>query len=122
MSERILHALPDPDPEEEPLLRELVGEQLRRARVEQGRTLREVAETAQVSLPYLSEIERGRKEPSSEMLVAVYRALGLRLVDLVGFLHTELAQQPVVTSRPVPAAPVTPSTSGTTPKAVLLAA
>ncbi|GAB3440082.1 hypothetical protein GCM10027570_05200 [Streptomonospora sediminis] len=79
----------------EPLMRDLVGGVLRRARLEQGRTLQDVADEAGVSLPYLSEIERGRKEPSSEVLAAVYRALGLQLLDLVGGLHTELAPAPV---------------------------
>ncbi len=76
----------------EPLLRRLVGSILRRRREEQGRTLRDVAESARVSVAYLSEVERGRKEVSSEVLVAVCRALGLRLVDLVGAAHAELAQ------------------------------
>ncbi|MBB4934643.1 transcriptional regulator with XRE-family HTH domain [Lipingzhangella halophila] len=119
MSERALHAVPDPEPADEPLMRELIGHQLRRARIEQGRTLREVAETAQVSLPYLSEIERGRKEPSSEMLVAVYRALGLRLVDLVGAVHTELGTETAVAPRT--AAPTRPA-PGSAPRAMLLAA
>ncbi|WP_017541289.1 MULTISPECIES: helix-turn-helix domain-containing protein [Nocardiopsis] len=83
-------------PEDEPLMRDLVGAMLRRTRLEQGRTLREVAEASQVSLPYLSEIERGRKEPSSEVLAAIRQALGLRLVDLVGTMHMELASSPVV--------------------------
>ncbi|MGY4644369.1 helix-turn-helix domain-containing protein [Cellulomonas sp. URHB0016] len=76
----------------EPLMRRLVGGILRRRREEQGRTLRDVAESALVSVAYLSEVERGRKEASSEVLVAVCRALGMRLVDLVGAAHTELAQ------------------------------
>ncbi|WP_405675949.1 helix-turn-helix domain-containing protein [Streptomyces sp. NBC_01511] len=76
---------------DEPLMRDLVGAALRRARLRQGRTLRDVADRAQVSLPYLSEIERGRKEPSSEVLAAVCRALGLHLVDLVGALHSDLS-------------------------------
>ncbi|WP_285729416.1 helix-turn-helix transcriptional regulator [Nocardiopsis sp. ATB16-24] len=71
----------------EPLLRELIGELLRRTRTEQNRTLREVAQEARVSLPYLSEIERGRKEASSEVLAAVYRSLGLNLTDVLGELH-----------------------------------
>ncbi len=50
------------------LLREVIGDVLRRARTEQGRTLREVSDTARVSLGYLSEVERGRKEASSELL------------------------------------------------------
>ncbi|GAA4903597.1 helix-turn-helix domain-containing protein [Streptomonospora salina] len=87
----------------EPLMRDLIGGVLRRARLEQGRTLQDVADDAQVSLQYLSEIERGRKEPSSEVLAAVYRALGLHLVDLVGGLHTELAPAPIAggAARPI---------------------
>ena len=75
---------PRPD---DPLMRDLIGELLRRARTEQRRTLREVAEDAQVSLPYLSEIERGRKEASSEVLAAVYRSLGLSLTDVLAELY-----------------------------------
>lgn len=67
----------------EPLLRLLVGATFRRRREEQRRTLADVAADARVSIAYLSEIERGRKEPSSEVLVAVCRALGMRLADLL---------------------------------------
>jgi transcriptional regulator with XRE-family HTH domain len=63
-------------------LREAVGEALRRRRQRQGRTLREVAEAAGVSLTYLSEVERGRKEASSEVLEAVCAALHLGLAEL----------------------------------------
>jgi transcriptional regulator with XRE-family HTH domain len=63
-------------------LREAVGEALRRRRQGQGRTLREVAEAAGVSLTYLSEVERGRKEASSEVLEAVCAALHLGLAEL----------------------------------------
>jgi transcriptional regulator with XRE-family HTH domain len=63
-------------------LREAVGEALRRRRLAQGRTLREVAAAAGVSLTYLSEIERGRKEASSEVLEAVCAALRLGLAEL----------------------------------------
>ncbi|PDP85933.1 transcriptional regulator [Glycomyces fuscus] len=72
---------------EDPLMRDLIGDLLRRTRTGQGRTLRDVAEDAQVSLPYLSEIERGRKEASSEVLAAVYRSLGLSLSDVLGELY-----------------------------------
>lgn len=65
------------------LLRRVIGGVLRRVRLRQGRTLREVAEAAGVSVPYLSEVERGRKEASSEVLAAICRALGLRLSDLL---------------------------------------
>lgn len=61
------------------LVREVVGDVLRGARMSQGRTLREVSDSARVSLGYLSEIERGRKEPSSELLSAICTALQLPL-------------------------------------------
>ena len=71
-----------PAPEPEPLWREAVGRELREERQDAGRTLADVAGTAGVSTQYLSEVERGLKEPSSEVLGAVHGALGLRLVDL----------------------------------------
>jgi transcriptional regulator with XRE-family HTH domain len=61
------------------LLREVIGDVLRRARIEQGRTLREVSDDARVSLGYLSEVERGRKEASSELLGAICGALEVPL-------------------------------------------
>src|SRR6202012_1624030 len=57
------------------LLREVLGDVLRRARTKQGRTLRQVSDSARVSLGYLSEVERGRKEASSELLSAICDAL-----------------------------------------------
>ncbi|MGW0502467.1 helix-turn-helix domain-containing protein [Micromonospora sp. NPDC003241] len=72
------------------LLRRVIGAVLRRQRQRQHRTLREVAEAAGVSVPYLSEVERGRKEASSEVLGAVSRALGLPLSDLLGEVRDEL--------------------------------
>jgi transcriptional regulator with XRE-family HTH domain len=65
------------------LLREAIGGTIRRARTERGRTLRDVSREARVSLGYLSEIERGRKEPSSELLAAVCAALDLPLPELL---------------------------------------
>ncbi len=74
---------PRPGPvESPPLWREAIGRELRDERAAQRRTLADVAEDAGVSTQYLSEIERGRKEPSSEVIEAVGGALGLRLVDL----------------------------------------
>jgi transcriptional regulator with XRE-family HTH domain len=70
------------DTEAEPLWREAVGRELREERHRQERTLADVAQESGVSIQYLSEIERGRKEPSSEILGAVSGALGLHLVDL----------------------------------------
>lgn len=72
-------------------MREVIGRILRRVRLGQGRTLQEVAETAGVSTGHLSEVERGRKEPSSEVLAAICRALGLELSDLLGAALRELA-------------------------------
>ncbi len=66
----------------EPLWREAVGRELREERVVQQRTLADVAGDAGISVQYLSEVERGLKEPSSEILGAVHGALGLRLVEL----------------------------------------
>jgi transcriptional regulator with XRE-family HTH domain len=65
------------------LLREAIGDRLRRARTAQHRTLREVSRAARVSLGYLSEVERGRKEASSELLAAICGALELPLADLL---------------------------------------
>jgi transcriptional regulator with XRE-family HTH domain len=72
------------------LLRHLVGDSLRRARLGQGRTLRDVADAARVSVQYLSEIERGRKEASSEVLAAVCTALGWQVLDLLDDVRAEL--------------------------------
>ena len=80
--------------EPEPLWREAVGHELRTERHRQERTLGDVAEQAGVSTQYLSEIERGRKEPSSEILGAVSGALDLRLVDLTARLTRTLAARP----------------------------
>ncbi|MEU4656894.1 helix-turn-helix transcriptional regulator [Streptomyces sp. NPDC023723] len=91
-------ARPAPAPRE-PLWRDLVGDVLRRERLAQERTLKEVAEAARISMPYLSEVERGRKEASSEVLAAAARALGLGLGDLLARAHGELTR--VTTRRPV---------------------
>jgi len=94
MGELIPFPVPDHEaaPEREPLWREAVGHELREERQDAGRTLADVAEEAGVSTQYLSEIERGRKEPSSEVLQAVAGALGLRLVDLTGRVARRLTE------------------------------
>jgi transcriptional regulator with XRE-family HTH domain len=66
-----------------PLLRRVLGDGLRRTRLEQGRTLADVAAAARVSMQYLSELERGRKEASSEILAALCEALDVDLADLL---------------------------------------
>ena len=74
----------------EPLWRHVLGRRLRTLRERQGRTLTEVAERAGISPQYLSEIERGLKEPSSEMIAAIAGSLGTTLVDLTGAVTREL--------------------------------
>lgn len=89
----------------QPLWRDLVGGVLRRERRAQERTLKDVAEAARISMPYLSEIERGRKEASSEVLASAADALGLGLGDLLSRAHGELSRlsQPPQVSRLSPA-------------------
>jgi len=73
----------DADLRPKPLLRTMLGDVLRRTRLEQGRTLTDVARAARVSMPYLSEVERGLKEASSEVLAAICDALRIDLADLL---------------------------------------
>lgn len=77
-------------PRPRPLLRTTLGEVLRRTRLGQGRTLADVAGAATVSMPYLSEVERGRKEASSEVLAAICAALGVELSDVLAEVGREL--------------------------------
>jgi transcriptional regulator with XRE-family HTH domain len=65
------------------LLRDALGETLRDARTRQNRTLRDVSTAANVSLGYLSEVERGRKEASSELLASICEALDVELSDVL---------------------------------------
>src|SRR5579884_4241576 len=76
----------------EPLWRHVAGDVLRRERLAQERTLQDVADAARISMPYLSEIERGRKEASSEVLAAAARALGLSLAGLLARAQDDLAR------------------------------
>jgi transcriptional regulator with XRE-family HTH domain len=83
------------------LLRQLLGDVLRRLRIRQGRTLREVSASARVSLGYLSEVERGRKEASSELLAAICAALDTPLSQVFrevsdNFALAELQNEPVL--------------------------
>ena len=74
------------------LLRDAVGKELRAARVAQSRTLRDVAREARVSLGYLSEVERGQKEASSELLASICTALNIQLSSLLGSVTTQIAK------------------------------
>ena len=86
------------------LVREAVGQTLRAARTAQGRTLRDVARDARVSLGYLSEVERGQKEASSELLNAICTALGLSLSGVFAQVASELKSREGVTLTVVDAA------------------
>src|SRR6266702_5602741 len=78
---------------QEPLWREVLGQRLRVLRREHQETLAETAGRAGISPQYLSEIERGRKEPSSEMIAALAGALGTTLIDLTEQVATDLRRQ-----------------------------
>jgi transcriptional regulator with XRE-family HTH domain len=73
------------------LLRRLLGDVLRRQRQRQGRTLREVSAAARVSLGYLSEVERGQKEASSELLASICGALDVPMSTVMREVSDELA-------------------------------
>src|ERR1700729_3501578 len=111
------------------LLRHLLGDALRRLRLRQGRTLREVSAAARVSLGYLSEVERGQKEASSELLGSICSALGTPLSQVLrevsdNFALAELQNEPVLTGarepQPAsgpPAGPARPAVSESGPAA-----
>jgi transcriptional regulator with XRE-family HTH domain len=109
------------------LLRQMLGDALRRLRLRQGRTLREVSAAARVSLGYLSEVERGQKEASSELLASICGALGAPLSQVLrevsdSFALAELQNEPAygvpiepalpVTARPAPATSEEPVPAG----------
>jgi transcriptional regulator with XRE-family HTH domain len=101
-----------------PLVREVIGEVLRLARTSQGRTLREVSDTARVSLGYLSEVERGRKEASSELLNAICDALDVPLSTVL----TDAGERMAVEergARSVPAGEVRATTIDASTKVVI---
>ncbi|RNL86190.1 helix-turn-helix domain-containing protein [Halostreptopolyspora alba] len=89
------------------LLRHLLGDVLRQLRQRQGRTLREVSAEARVSLGYLSEVERGQKEASSELLSSICTALGVQLSEVLRDVADQLAlvelQEAALLSDGVPA-------------------
>jgi transcriptional regulator with XRE-family HTH domain len=83
---------PEP-PLQEPLWREVLGQRLRTLRLDHRETLAETAARAGISPQYLSEIERGRKEPSSEMIAAMAGALGTTLTVLTEQVAGDLRRQ-----------------------------
>ena len=112
------------------VLRTLLGEALRTTRLSQDRTLREVSSSARVSLGYLSEVERGQKEASSELLASICRALGVRLSDVLRDVSESLSvlepePAPVLAgvrvAPPVAVPPLTSTEGGPVPPAELRA-
>ncbi len=93
------------------VLRQVVGETLRGLRLRQRRTLREVSSNARVSLGYLSEVERGQKEPSSELLAAICSALDVELSELFREVTDTLRRDEKLAGR-VGAGRMSGSTSG----------
>ena len=85
-----------PLPALEPLWREVLGSRLRELRTERGETLSQTAERAGISPQYLSEIERGRKEASSEMIAALAGALDLSVADLMAGTAEDLRRAATV--------------------------
>jgi transcriptional regulator with XRE-family HTH domain len=103
------------------LLREVLGDELRRARTKQGRTLRQVSDSARVSLGYLSEVERGRKEASSELLSAICDALDVPLSQLLVDASEQLTRQERSMASAPSAANIDASTKVVIPSVVALA-
>ncbi|MDP9416560.1 MAG: helix-turn-helix domain-containing protein [Actinomycetota bacterium] len=92
------------------VLRRQLGEVLRRARQRQGRTLREISASARVSLGYLSEVERGQKEASSELLCSICAALDVPLSQVLREVSDEVAVAEAMAAldQAVPAGPLDP--------------
>src|SRR5215207_7654814 len=103
------------------LLRRVLGDTLRGRRLRQRRTLREVSGAARVSLGYLSEVERGQKEASSELLASICEALDVKLSDLLSEVSetmrrseraAEVARMPGKVTIPAPARRPVPARVG----------
>ncbi len=85
------------------LFRRLLGDVLRAERVERGMTLREVSAEARVSLGYISEIERGQKEASSELLASLCSALDVRLSEVLRQVsHAVAVEEAATAPTPIP--------------------
>jgi transcriptional regulator with XRE-family HTH domain len=110
------------------LLRQQIGDALRRRRQDQGRTLRQVSQDARVSLGYLSEVERGQKEASSELLASICDALELRVSDLLIDITVQVQREEhrgaalATTMTPVPGGGLPPKPAGPGPVKAVVAA
>ena len=81
-----------------PLMRESLGAVLRAERMRRGLTLRELSASARISLGYISELERGQKEASSELLAALCDALDVRLSEVLREVSLDLASAEAATT------------------------
>ncbi len=84
------------------LFRRLLGDVLRAQRMQRGMTLREVSAEARVSLGYISEIERGQKEASSELLASLCTALEVPLSDVLREVSDAVALEEALAATPIP--------------------
>lgn len=115
-------AAPAGRPQTRPTLwREGVGEVLRAERHRQQRTLSDVAGAARVSMPYLSEIERGLKEPSSEVIAAICGALGLHLAEVLARVYRHLVMELSATGQATTVRAMSPTGSGRSGASVAVA-
>jgi transcriptional regulator with XRE-family HTH domain len=90
-----------------PILRNEIGDVLRGARLTQGKTLRDVSSNARVSLGYLSEVERGQKEASSELLASICEALDVPMSEVLRDVADRFTVAEALTDDVVPAIPDT---------------
>ena len=90
-NDEVIHQTVESMHREQALLRRELGEVLREYRQRQGRTLREVSSAAQVSLGYLSEVERGQKEASSELLASICQALDIPMSSVLRQVSDRIA-------------------------------
>jgi len=102
------------------VLRQHLGDELRRQRQRQALTLRQVSASARVSLGYLSEVERGQKEASSELLAAICGALNVPLSQLLRQVSDDISLAELAATPVVPVDP--PDGPNTTPAGVGAAA
>lgn len=94
-----LRSVPSPAPTSAPLWRDELGAHLREKRLQRGERLRDIAERAGISVQYLSEIERGTKDPSSEMIAAVAGALDTGLAEVTEAVSRRLRGVPAAIRR-----------------------
>lgn len=99
-----------------PILRNELGDVLRDARLMQGKTLRDISSDARVSLGYLSEVERGQKEASSELLASICEALDVPMSTILREVSDRFAVAETFATRSLTAVPMMPPIPDTVPE------